>query len=147
MIYKDGKSNIVADALSRRVDHSEAQQLNEISKFNCPTDSKLMKSIQSAQLTDEQCKPLLNSQLTPPDSQLNLSVRDGVVYRHDKLFIPSNSAVKQSILHQYHDHPLAGHTGTDKTIELIKRDCYWVNNSSIQGVEMLFRRSKVHCYN
>ncbi|MBW0557061.1 hypothetical protein O181_096776 [Austropuccinia psidii MF-1] len=43
----------------------------------------------------------------------------------DRVVIPSNEELQLNILQKRHDSPLAGHPGKEKTLKLIKRDCYW----------------------
>jgi hypothetical protein len=56
---------------------------------------------------------------------MNFSVQKGVVYKGQRLLVPADPTLKTRILQHYHDHPLAGHIGSEKTIELVKRDLYW----------------------
>ncbi|MBW0525940.1 hypothetical protein O181_065655 [Austropuccinia psidii MF-1] len=43
----------------------------------------------------------------------------------DRVVIPSNEEIQLNILQKRHDSPLAGHTGQEKTLKLIKRDFDW----------------------
>ena len=42
-----------------------------------------------------------------------------------RLVIPDDSAIKEELLQQLHDHPLAGHGGQRKTKHLATRNFYW----------------------
>ena len=50
--------------------------------------------------------------------------RDALLY-HKSLYVPEDSALKQELLVKYHDDPLAGHFGYEKTVELIRRWYNW----------------------
>jgi hypothetical protein len=50
---------------------------------------------------------------------------NGIATIKNKIYVPNNNEIKLDILHMYHDPPLAGHTGRDKTVELIRRRFYW----------------------
>jgi Integrase zinc binding domain len=42
----------------------------------------------------------------------------------DRLVVPDNLTMKQSILEMYHDHKTAGHPGITQTLALVAKD-YW----------------------
>ncbi len=120
--YKPGKSNPVADALSRRHDHELMNsEVNSVSELGT---SELFKRIVRAQLDDETCQQAINSQFYS-ENESDLTSREGVVYKNNRIFVPPVSQIKVQILKVYHDSPIAGHAGTEKTTELIKRDFYW----------------------
>ena len=52
------------------------------------------------------------------------SVSHGVIHHHGKLWVPSKEA-QMEVIKAKHDHPLAGHMGRTKLIELITRDFSW----------------------
>ncbi|MBW0594251.1 hypothetical protein O181_133966 [Austropuccinia psidii MF-1] len=43
----------------------------------------------------------------------------------DWVVVPNDSTVQLSILPKRHNSPLAGHSGQEKTLKLVKRDFYW----------------------
>ena len=51
--------------------------------------------------------------------------RSGELLHNQRLFVPAEQAVKQEILHLFHDDPMAGHFGPVRTLELIERKFYW----------------------
>ena len=113
--YQPGKSNVVADALSRRVDHS-------LATFNVSSASSatLLQSIKQAYMNDEQCKTALDD-----PSKSDLIVRSGVVYLNNRLYVPDDKSIRTQLLHEAHDSAVSGHVGTAKTIELLSRNYYW----------------------
>jgi RNase H-like domain found in reverse transcriptase/Integrase zinc binding domain/Chromo (CHRromatin Organisation MOdifier) domain len=123
MQYKSGKLNTVADALSRRSDHNDS--LTEMNVVSKTIDSSLTGQLAVAQASDEFCQRVLESKLSVSEVKGGLSVRDGVVYKDQRVVVPANVPLKTRILQSYHDHPLAGHVGSEKTTELVKRDFYW----------------------
>ena len=121
--YMDGKQNVVADALSRRADHREAQVnsttmrivsselLDEIKE--CYDDDDLLGRDQSA---EDRAKAI---------SKHKLKLEDGMWCRDDRYYVPSSSPIKTRLLAEAHDSILAGHVGSAKTIELVSRDYFW----------------------
>jgi len=47
--------------------------------------------------------------------------------KEGKIFVPDNGAICLFILKAYHDFPVAGHPGYEKTIELLRRSYWWHN--------------------
>lgn len=120
--YKPGKTNLVADALSRRHDHEPLNsEVNSVSELGT---SGLYKLIVRGQLNDETCQKVIKGQL-PSDSESDLMSREGVVFKNNRILVPPVSHIKAQILKVFHDSPIAGHAGTEKTTELIKRELYW----------------------
>jgi hypothetical protein len=87
--------------------------------------SSLTELLIQSQAVDELCQRVLKKKSTKAEVRLNLTDREGVVYKNQRLLVPNVATLKTRILQTYHDHPLVGHVGTEKTIELIKRDFYW----------------------
>jgi len=120
--YKPGKSNLVADALSRRHDYEKVKpEVNSISELGT---SELFKQIMRAQQNDETCQQVV-TRSSFSRNEMNLESKEGIVYKDNRVFVPPISNLKTQILKLFHDSPIAGHAGTEKTIELIKRELYW----------------------
>jgi hypothetical protein len=49
----------------------------------------------------------------------------GLVYLRNLIYIPNCMRIK--IIKQHHDDPMHGHIGTEKTVELILRNYYFLN--------------------
>ena len=49
----------------------------------------------------------------------------GIVTWHDRIYVPKDKRLREDIIRQHHDSPLAGHPGRYKTQELITRDYWW----------------------
>ena len=49
----------------------------------------------------------------------------GMLFRKDKVWIPSDPSLPKLIMESEHDSRLAGHMGMDKTMELVDRNFYW----------------------
>lgn len=53
---------------------------------------------------------------------------DHVLYFKEKrLCVPDDAGVKLALLQRYHDAPLAGHFGAERTVELLQRHYHWEN--------------------
>lgn len=61
--------------------------------------------------------------------------------------VPNDEEIKRKVLELHYDHPLAGHGGQTKTLELVTRTFYWPSmkkyvNQYVEGCEQC-RRSKI----
>jgi hypothetical protein len=59
------------------------------------------------------------------DVKQPLEVKDGVLYRKKKLWVPSDPDLIKQILESEHDSKVAGHMGQDKTLEPVRRN-FWL---------------------
>lgn len=55
----------------------------------------------------------------------NRTVQDGVLYHKHLLWIPDDRTLKDSVLASEHDSGVAGHTGMDRTEDLVRRNFWW----------------------
>jgi len=147
--YVDGKTNVVADGLSRRHDHQvqSSQELlglrilgDTASATSTPSDgvtklqvphhrinniTRLLLDIHTSMKADNVYQQWLKS----PTAALRKShlkvVRSYLYHEDDRLYIPNDAALKTSIIEECHDVPTSGHLGKDKTMEQVKRRFYW----------------------
>lgn len=125
--FRKGKSNLVADALSRDLNTNE----NHTEDFTDETAFVIDVS--------DQCvwyRNLSKAVSANPDRYPDFSVKDGLLYRHLhhslnftdrdkawKLCVPE--PLRRKVLSENHDAPTAGHLGIAKTIARITENYYW----------------------
>src|SRR5690242_1652969 len=49
------------------------------------------------------------------------------MYDGNRVYVPDNKALKTLVIGEHHDSKLAGHTGYQKTYDLLMRNFYWPN--------------------
>src|SRR4051794_5179417 len=94
IVYIQGKSNAAADGLSRKANLMAISQIQP--------DPHWLTKIRN----------------TTPDPDLkDCTIKDGVLYKQGRIYIPDDPSVKLKILKECHDSLLAGHFGYDKTLK------------------------------
>ncbi|XP_035549739.1 uncharacterized protein LOC118349426 [Juglans regia] len=118
--YKKGVDNKVADALSRKNECEDLMSLNAISIPN-PT---WLEEIRKAYDKDPVIKQLLN-EFQQGQSPSNLTLKQGILFRKWRIYIPNCSELKLKVLHYVHASPLAGHSGFHKSLHRARINFYW----------------------
>lgn len=132
--YTPGKTNAVADALSRPPCGEEAH-VNCICTFQIGVPRKGENEIRNEQLQDPELEKIINSFETNSEdvtrwTQRGYLLNDGVLYCYSdtdtedaQLVIPNHERLK--ILASYHDNPTAGHYGINRTIARTTSRYFW----------------------
>src|SRR5271156_977263 len=108
-------------------------QLNQVAIQTISIDEDLLQDIKLSLPTDAQVGdylPYLHDPALPrpEDVQEYLApfrLQDGLLLRHDLIYVPDQDRIKLKILQSLHDSRTAGHLGQAKTLELVSRDYYW----------------------
>ena len=137
--YQDGRLNVVADALSRRPDWKQNDSpaiqatatttpdtVNELSTLSTSAlqmpSARLLTQVRAATSSDAVTRAVLD---TPRLFATKYTVRDGLVYCGQQLYVPHHIELRLRLLREAHDVPVAGHLGVTKTAELLSRSFYW----------------------
>jgi len=69
--------------------------------------------------------PVTSAQLPQPsDPKWTLSA-EGLLLLNDRIYVPDVPDLRLRVLNHKHDHPISGHFGQNKTLELIRREYAW----------------------
>ncbi|QRW08587.1 Retrotransposable element Tf2 protein [Ceratobasidium sp. AG-Ba] len=137
--YRPGKMSNKPDALSRRHDHEDIPNPQQIminaerfKGFKANIEIDIISMIRESISDDESLTTLIES--TKKKEDLPPSIRkqydkyewkEDLLWYEGRIVIPENKEIRLAILEMHHDNPIAGHQGQARTLELISRRYYW----------------------
>ena len=68
--------------------------------------------------------PIAAGQLPQPTGP-KWTITDGLLLLNDRTYVPDHGDLQLRVLRHMHDHPLSGHLGQNKTLELVRREYVW----------------------
>ena len=163
ILYRAGKANVKADALSRRSDlrADEAQNWRrgntlalidrdhfDPNMLNAKEHQILATVVASAGAGAKQDISLAEEARALSDcaelhamakQQPELEWVDGLLRDGGAAIVPDNDGLKLRICERYHDHPIAGHQGITRTYGLIQREWQW------KGMRAFVQRYVTNC--
>ncbi|QRV88083.1 Retrotransposable element Tf2 protein [Ceratobasidium sp. AG-Ba] len=160
--YRPGKMSTRPDALSRRHDHADIPNPEQImiaaekfKGFKANIELDIISMIRESLLEDESLTTLISSTRNKEDLPPSIKKqydkyewKEDLLWYEGRIVIPENKEVKLAILEMHHDNPIAGHQGQARTLELISRRYYWPAmklqvNRFVESCEVC-QRSKGH---
>jgi len=150
--YKEGKYNVVADALSRRPDHQSnstderhntdshsteiirnAIRINSIIQQTVSTTFSNLFGISTFTVGDDYLDKVKQAyaddsvckSIIEANGTPMYTISHGFIYKGTRLYIPPFDSLKSPLLYEYHDSASSAHRGIASTHERIKRHFYW----------------------
>ncbi|KAL4586656.1 hypothetical protein LXL04_011298 [Taraxacum kok-saghyz] len=120
ILYKPGRENSAADALSRVSEPPELNSLISYPKWH--EGDSLLKGFD----TDPYLQKLVSDLSTNPHSHPGYSMVNGKLYHKGKLVIPASSKWVQQLIAEFHDNPSGGHSGFYRTYHRLAAHIYWI---------------------
>lgn len=152
IVHVPGKTNSRADGLSRRADYiktlpeptpvikpeqlivaaSTCEDVPHRVDMLTPTmlpPTSFERQLRAAYLKDpfaaKTIKALKDKTNNLPDNLQHFRYSDqGLLLLNDLVYLPRDTEVQQEVLKLYHDNPMAGHFGADKTFLAVSKDYY-----------------------
>ncbi|SLM35328.1 retrotransposon nucleocapsid protein [Lasallia pustulata] len=164
IMYQTGAKNIKADALTRKPGDKPINEEDDRLKYQHQTiltpdrlkisvlepdpEAPIHDRILNANWDDEECSAFCKAIANKRKAfnrilMANCSVRDGILYHHNPLWVPGNIELMVELIREVHDLPSGGHPGIHRTMELIGRYYYWPNMR--RTVEQYIRNC-YHCH-
>jgi hypothetical protein len=120
IVYKKGKQNVVADALSRKDEDVEA--------FLCAISIIQPDWIIEARdewKNDEKVWTLIQRLQQDSSASDTFTWKNDSLWYKDCLYLCKNSQLKQKVLLELHTSPVGGHLGFLKTYHRVKKEFFW----------------------
>eukprot|EP00253_Pinus_taeda_P002763 PITA_02763 len=118
-IYKKGKQNVVADALSRKDEDVEAL-LCAISIIQPDWINEAREKWKN-----DEVWALIQKLQQDSSTSDTFSWKNDSLWYKDRLYLCKNSQLKQNILMELHTSPLGGHSRFLKTYHRVKKEFFW----------------------
>jgi Integrase zinc binding domain/Integrase core domain/RNase H-like domain found in reverse transcriptase len=125
--YRPGKTNVVADALSRNTtEEEEANSLSEVT-------NNLIALIREGYKDDPAATEIIYylerpKEPVPKEIQHRVkaySLVEGTLRYHNRIYVPFDKALRTRVLQEHHEPAHIGHQGIDRTYDLLHRNFYW----------------------
>lgn len=116
--YKKGKENIAADALSRR--DAKCYDLT----VYVP---EWLEDVKLSYIQDKNSDKLLQKLAQDISENPQYSIKDGVIKHGAKIYVGASTNMRLTLLENFHQSALGGHSGAKATYQRIKRVFCWPN--------------------
>jgi hypothetical protein len=120
VVYKQGRLNRGADALSRINEEAELKAMTHYWQWD--QEQQWLDEVEN----DEKLQKIIQDLQTDPSSRPGFEYRQGVLLYGGRLVLASNSVLIPKLLQEFHSTPQGGHSGFYKTYRRIAANVYWV---------------------
>ncbi|KAF8753958.1 hypothetical protein RHS01_06573 [Rhizoctonia solani] len=140
IVYRPGKQSGKPDALSRRADHADVPPADQtmlpgpvFANVALVTPKKELQcqielSLDQDESLEEILQFLQSESKAPPSIQRafkDYEMEAGLLFYQGQIVVPDVGTLRTDLLRIFHDSPLAGHPGRQRTLELVSRNYYW----------------------
>lgn len=118
IVYKPGKENIAAYALSR-VAHLYALQAVSM------VQPQWIQEVLNAYAIDPKAQQLLTEMAIVNPNAKGYSLHEGIIRKNNLIWIAHNLAVQTKLISAFHSSAIGGHSGIAATHQRLKRHFQW----------------------
>jgi hypothetical protein len=118
VVYREGKENVAADALSR-VGH--AMVMHSVTEVQ----PVWLQDVLNSYITDMEAQDLLAQLAVHSPSDQGFSLQNGLIRKDGLIWIANNSALRTKLISALHDGAVGGHSGSLATYHRIRRLFWW----------------------
>lgn len=124
ILYTSGRSNVVADALSRLRQPAEA-----LFAAVSSCQPLLLYQLRQFYATDPIGKNLVEKFQNTPDQSTQFHIAQGLLYFRNRIFIPMETGLHTTLLDEHHSSPSGGHSGIKGTLTCLAASFSWPHMS------------------
>jgi hypothetical protein len=118
VIYKQGKENKVADALSRVGCVMALTAVSEV-------QPRWIQEVTNSYVTDSDAQSLLARLCVHSSDEYGYSLSQGVIRKGSLIWVGQNSALRTKLVATLHDSATGGHSGVHATYHRLKKLVFW----------------------
>lgn len=118
VVYRKGKENVAADALSRCGHLGAIQAISEVQPL-------WLQEVLISYSTDPYAQELLTQLAISSPNEHGFSLRQGLIRYNNKVWIASNTALQTKLIASLHSSPIGGHSGVKATYYRVKQLFSW----------------------
>ena len=119
--YKQGKENLVADALSRKHKNTQEESCLAIS-----TDvPSWITEVEKSYANDEKYTAIIQELAIKPASVPHYSLQSGILRYKNRICIGSSTDLKERLFSSFHSSAMGGHSGGRVTLHRLKQLFHW----------------------
>lgn len=123
IMYKCGKDNQAADALSRKGElTNSADSIASIHALSCATTSWL-EGVKLSWQTDVHVQQMIQA-LQQSHTHTGYEWEHEILTYHSRLVV-GDSPIRKELIYEFHSSPLGGHSGVSKTAKRLSKNFYW----------------------
>ncbi|KAJ0970323.1 hypothetical protein J5N97_023200 [Dioscorea zingiberensis] len=120
IVHKPGVVNGPADALSR----IPAASFSALTATSSPI-AAIWDALRQSFKSTTASSTLFQEVQTHPESHPHFSIRDGLLFYKGRAYVPPESALHRLLLTEFHNSPLGGHAGAQRTLARLASVFYW----------------------
>ncbi|KAM0019502.1 putative nucleotidyltransferase, Ribonuclease H [Helianthus debilis subsp. tardiflorus] len=117
VIYRPGKHNTAADAISRV--HAASLLAMSTQEFT------FLPTLRAAITSNADFQKLFQQLSADPTSLPEYAIKDGLLFFKNRLVIPSDSPLRLQLLHDFHTTVVGGHSGVTRTFHRLSSNFFW----------------------